>query len=144
MADQKPATDTINRHMIRGSSWMIGMRWTIRGVGLISSWSPAEGAREKSLQRALMIARLQTKMGLHVNVMANACLYSFFNGDERTAHIDVDGKPFWDDSFGKGHKMGCPFTLDFRRLYGTALQSWWGLPPTPATLAGQGPLDCLA
>jgi len=86
-----------------------------RGVGLICSWSPGEGQREKSLQRALMIARLQTKMGLHVNVIANSCLYSFFNGDERTAHIDADGKPFWDDSFGKGHKMGCPFTLDFRR-----------------------------
>jgi hypothetical protein len=41
-------------------------------------------------------------------------MYSFFNGDERTAHEDAQGKPFWDDSFGGG-KMGCPFALDFRR-----------------------------
>jgi hypothetical protein len=86
-----------------------------RGIGLISSWSPSEMQREKSLQRALMVARLQTKLGLHVNVNANACLYSFFNGDERTAHVDADGKPFWGDSFGEGRKMGCPFALDFRR-----------------------------
>jgi hypothetical protein len=49
-----------------------------------------------------------------VNINATSCLYSFFNGDERTAHIDDEGKPFWDTSFGK-QKMGCPFALDFRR-----------------------------
>lgn len=38
--------------------------------------------------------------------------------DQRTAHVDERGKPFWDDSFdvrsGK-HKMCCPFALDFRK-----------------------------
>ena len=86
-----------------------------RGVGLISSWQPGEGRREKSLAEALTIAKVQQRLGLRVNVNANACCYRFFNGDERTAHIDAEGKPFWDDSFGKGHKMGCPFTLDFRK-----------------------------
>ena len=83
-----------------------------RGVGLISSWNP--GDRQKSLARSLMIAEVQRKLNLRININANNCLYSFFNGDEQTAHIDNDGKPFWDESFGK-KKMGCPFALDFRR-----------------------------
>lgn len=86
-----------------------------RGVGLVSSWSPDKSQRESSLARALTAARVQTRLGLPVNVNANSCHYSFFNGDEKTAHIDDGGKPFWDDSFGPGSKMGCPFALDFRR-----------------------------
>jgi hypothetical protein len=82
-----------------------------RGVGLISSWDPRD--RKKSLAKAFTIAEAQKKLGLHININATGCLYSFFNGDERTAHIDDDGKPFWDDSFGKKN-MGCPFALDFR------------------------------
>jgi len=78
-----------------------------RGIGLISSWSPKR--REETLSRSLTIARAQKKLGLRVN--ATACLHHFFNGDQRTAHVDEQGKPFWDDSFnvrsGK-HKMGCP------------------------------------
>jgi hypothetical protein len=83
-----------------------------RGVGLISSWDPRR--REESLAQALTIAKAQKKLGLRVNINATGCLYSFFNGDERTAHVDDQGKPFWDESFGK-KKMGCPFALDFRR-----------------------------
>jgi hypothetical protein len=83
-----------------------------RGVGLVTSWNPSK--REQSLAESLTIAKAQKKLGLRVNVNANDCLYSFFNGDERTAHIDDEGKPFWDTSFGK-KKMGCPFALDFRR-----------------------------
>lgn len=86
-----------------------------RGVGLVSTWLPGEDRREKSLAESLAIARAQKRLGLRVNVNANACHYSFFNGEERTAHVDEEGKPFWDDSFGEGHKMGCPFALDFRR-----------------------------
>lgn len=83
-----------------------------RGVGLITSWNP--GNREKSLAESLTIAKAQKKLGLRVNINATGCLYAFFNGDERTAHIDGQGKPFWDESFGKP-RMGCPFALDFRR-----------------------------
>lgn len=83
-----------------------------RGIGLIASWNPDK--REKSLADALTIARAQKKLGLRVNINATKCLYSFFNGDERTAHVDDNGKPFWDESFGK-KKMGCPFAIDFRR-----------------------------
>ena len=85
-----------------------------RGVGLISSWDSEN--RERSLAESLMIAKIQEKLGLRVNINATKCLYSFFNGDERTAHLDDEGWLFWDESFGK-HKMGCPFGLDFRRPY---------------------------
>jgi hypothetical protein len=85
-----------------------------RGVGLISSWNPSD--RQKSLALSLMIAKAQKKLNLLVNINANQCLYSFFNGDEQTVHIDDEGRPFWDESFGK-KKMGCPFTLDFRQPY---------------------------
>jgi hypothetical protein len=86
-----------------------------RGVGLVSSWSPNPKSRDKNLAEVLTIGRAQTRLGLRVNVNANACLHSFFNGDEQTAHVDEAGERFWDDSFGKGHKMGCPFSLDPRR-----------------------------
>jgi len=85
-----------------------------RGVGLITSWDPSK--REKALAQSLMIAKAQKKSGLRININATKCLYSFFNGDERTAHIDDQDRPFWDESFGK-RKMGCPFALDFRRPY---------------------------
>jgi len=84
-----------------------------RGVGLISSWNP--GDRQKSLAPSLIIAKAQKKLNLRVNINATGCLNSFFNGDERTAHISNEGMPFWDESFGKNNKMGCPFALDFRR-----------------------------
>ncbi|HZP81257.1 MAG TPA: hypothetical protein VFB21_06445 [Chthonomonadaceae bacterium] len=83
-----------------------------RGVGLVSRWD--WNRREQSLAEALIVARAQQKLGLRVNIDATSCLYSFFDGDPRTAHIGADGQPFWDDSFGT-ENMGCPFTLDFRR-----------------------------
>ena len=83
-----------------------------RGVGLVTSWNPNN--RHKSLAQSLTVAKAQKKLGLGVNINATRCLYLFFNGDIRTAHIDEKGQAFWDESFGK-HKMGCPFALDFRR-----------------------------
>jgi hypothetical protein len=83
-----------------------------RGVGLVCGWD--NGHREASLEAALPIARAQKKLGLRINIEASSCIYSFFDGDERTAHIDADGKPFWDTSFGPP-TMGCPFAIDHRR-----------------------------
>jgi hypothetical protein len=83
-----------------------------RGVGLICSWSSED--REKALTQCLPVARAQKKLGLFVNIDATSLLYSFFNGDVRTAHIDKNGNPFFDDSFGP-HKMGCPFAIDFQK-----------------------------
>jgi len=85
-----------------------------RGVGLIGSWNPRD--RQKSLAQSLMIAKMQKKLNLRVNINATRCLYSFFNGDEQTAHIDYEDRPFWDESFGK-QKMGCPFALALRRTH---------------------------
>ena len=82
-----------------------------RGIGLISNWTPKN--REKALAKCLPVARAQQKLHLRVNINANSCLYSFFDGDEKTAHIDCDNKPFWEKSFGS-KKMGCPFALDHR------------------------------
>jgi hypothetical protein len=83
-----------------------------RGVGLVCAWNHEN--REKSLSACLPVARAQKKLGLLVNIDATPLLYSFFNGDVRTAHMDRNGQPFFDDSFGP-HKMGCPFGIDFRK-----------------------------
>lgn len=81
-----------------------------RGLGLCVNWS--KGSKD-SLEQCLKVGAIQQKLGLRVNVHGSSCLYSFFNGDERTFHVDKDGKKFYDSSFG-GRKMGCPFELEFR------------------------------
>ena len=83
-----------------------------RGVGLFSNLEKGKNA-DASLSLALRVGALQKKLGLRVNVFCNDPMYSFFNGDVKTAHVDDDGKPFFDDSFGSA-KMGCPFALEFR------------------------------
>ena len=65
-----------------------------RGIGVICSWSP--GKHEESLSRGLPVARAQKKLGILINTNATSCMYSFFNGDKRTAHIDDRGQPFFD------------------------------------------------
>jgi hypothetical protein len=84
-----------------------------RGIGLVCTWAPDR--REESLATALTFARVQKKLGVPVNINATPLLYSIFNGDLRTAHVDDQGKPFFDDSFGRDKKIGCPFALDFRK-----------------------------
>jgi hypothetical protein len=83
-----------------------------RGVGVVCSWSMKDTS--DVFARCLPIARAQKKLGQRVNISATDLLDSFFNGDEATTHIDADGRPFFDNSFGD-HKMGCPFTLDSRK-----------------------------
>jgi len=83
-----------------------------RGIGLVVSWAAEQ--KDESLSAAFTVARAQQKLGLAVNVNATPLLYSVFDGDPRTAHIDETGKPFFDDSFGKDHKIGCPFAMEFR------------------------------
>ena len=83
-----------------------------RGIGIVCSWKTKD--QEKFLTQAMTVARAQKKSGQRINIDATSLLNSFFNGDENTAHIDKDGKPFFDDSFGP-HKMGCPFAVDFRK-----------------------------
>ncbi len=84
-----------------------------RGIAIICSWNIKD--IKGSLARGLSIARAQKKLGQHVNIDGTSLLSSFFNGDGRTAHIDKNGNPFFDNSFGEGQKMGCPFAIDFRK-----------------------------
>ena len=83
-----------------------------RGIGIVSSWNMEDTA--EVLSRCLAMAGAQKNLGQRININATDLLYSFFNGEEATAHLDEAGNPFFDDSFGK-KKMGCPFTLDYRK-----------------------------
>lgn len=82
-----------------------------RGVGLISSWNPAD--LDASLAECLPVARAQKKLGVPININASSLMYSFFDGSPETAHLDAEGKPFFDESFGT-KTMGCPFRLEQR------------------------------
>ena len=84
-----------------------------RGIGIVSSWNMKN--KEEVISQCITIAKAQKKLGQRVNVNATSLLYGFYLDDERTAHIDENGNPFFDDSFGSEHKMGCPFTLDSRK-----------------------------
>ena len=83
-----------------------------RGIALSARWTP--GDVEKALEPAMRLSRLQRELGLEIGVNANACIHRFCNGDESTAHIDADGNPFFDDTFGGRKDMGCPFALKHR------------------------------
>ncbi len=82
-----------------------------RGVGLVCSWNHAD--REASLRECLPVARAQQKLGSPVAINASGPIYSFFDGSEATAHIDSEGKPFFDETFGS-KTMGCPFRIEQR------------------------------
>jgi hypothetical protein len=84
-----------------------------RGVGIVCTWKPDE--REQTLNACLTVARAQKKLGKRVNINANPLLYSLFNGDEETAHINEKGEPFFDEYFPSKRSMGCPFAIDHRK-----------------------------
>lgn len=80
-----------------------------RGIATVAAWNYKD--KEKSLAAALKLAAVQRKLGLEVVVNSTGAMEQFFNGDESTAHIDADGKPFFDESFSKKIKIGCPFAV---------------------------------
>jgi hypothetical protein len=82
-----------------------------RGMVPIARWRPDD---PEALERALRLGRLSKRLGMPVVVSATASTYSFFDGDPRTAHIDPEGRPFFDESFAADRPMGCPFAIDFR------------------------------
>jgi len=82
-----------------------------RGMAAIANWRPGDA---RALGEALRLGRIQKRLGLPIAINATACTYSFFNGDPATAHLDEQGKPFFDSSFTRDRKMGCPFAIDFR------------------------------
>lgn len=82
-----------------------------RGIAMIATWNPDK--RQQSLDDSLRIARIQQKLGLPVYVNAVACMYAFYDGDPASAHLDEQGKPFFDPSISGG-KIGCPFRIQHR------------------------------
>ena len=82
-----------------------------RGMAALGSWKPDD---PESLEEALRLARLQKRLGLPISVNATAATYGFFDGSERTAHVDNEGRPLFDGSFPTERKMGCPFAIDHR------------------------------
>lgn len=83
-----------------------------RGIGFAATWNPRKKA--ESLASALRIGAAQKKLGLEVAVNANPCLHRFFNGDPKTAHVTAEGKRFFDTSFTKRVRIGCPFAVRHR------------------------------
>jgi hypothetical protein len=83
-----------------------------RGMAVFSTWS--HGRMEQSLAEGLRVGALQKKLGLRVNVSVNPLLHHFCNGDPSTAHVSETGEPFFDLSFSRSVKMGCPFALQSR------------------------------
>ncbi|MFP4058028.1 MAG: hypothetical protein ACLF0G_14260 [Candidatus Brocadiia bacterium] len=84
-----------------------------RGIAACATWRPGEG-REASLERALAVGAAQQRLGLRVNVNANACTYTVCDGSPETAHVDAEGRRFFDTSSARRRKLGCPFRLESR------------------------------
>ena len=84
-----------------------------RGIGACATWRPG-ASQERSLEQALRISAAQQRLGLRVNVNANACTYLVCDGSPATAHVDADGKLFFDTSSAERRKLGCPFRLEGR------------------------------
>ena len=83
-----------------------------RGVGIVSTWKLKNV--DMDISQVISVAKAQKKLGQRINIDATSILYGFYDG-ENSGHIDKNGKQFYDDSFGKDHKMGCPFTTDARK-----------------------------
>jgi hypothetical protein len=79
-----------------------------RGMAAIGNWKP------NAIEQALVLARIQKRLGLPISVNATASTYGFFDGSGETAHIDDAGRPFFDTSFPTDRRMGCPFAIDHR------------------------------
>lgn len=83
-----------------------------RGIPVISAWEIRD--HDVSVANGLRVGRLQQDAGLLIPINANDILHHFFNGDPNTAHIDDQGKPFFDLSFDPKVSIGCPFAVEHR------------------------------
>ena len=84
-----------------------------RGIAACATWRPGKAA-EASLQRALLVASVQKRLGLRINVNATPCTYTVCDGSPETAHVDAQGNRFFDTSSSPRRKLGCPFRLKGR------------------------------
>lgn len=83
-----------------------------RGISLLTRWHSSDF--EKSCAFALRVGKIQAKLGIPVAVEAeNDTINGFSDGSPGVAHVDADGKPFFDDSF-MVWKAGCPFKMATR------------------------------
>jgi len=80
-----------------------------RGIAACATWRPGKH-KEATLSRALKIGTVQKRLGLRVNINANACTYTVFDGSPETAHVDADGNRFF-DTLTSRRKLGCPFAV---------------------------------
>jgi hypothetical protein len=83
-----------------------------RGLATVTSWNYR--GREKNLPYSLRYARLLQQEKLPVVINSTGVMHRFFNGDEKTAHVDADGTPFFDLSQTPKVKIGCPFATRHR------------------------------
>ena len=83
-----------------------------RGLATVTNWNYA--GRDKNLPYALRYARILQQEKLPVVANSTSVMHRFFNGDESTAHVDADGKPFFDLSQSRNVKIGCPFAAQSR------------------------------
>jgi hypothetical protein len=81
-----------------------------RGIAYLVAWNPHDFTN--SVHEAIRIGRLEQRLGMEVAVDATTCLMSFYDGTEATLHVDDNGRPFAETSFGG--RLGCPFTLQPR------------------------------
>lgn len=91
-----------------------------RGLMVFHKWSQRNLKRR--LEKLIQIGRIQTRLGIPVSINATPLSYRFFNGNSETAHRDSNHKPFFDRSFSKKVKMGCPFTL--KTQYARMIGKW--------------------
>ena len=66
-----------------------------RGIGIFCPWEPE--ISDEAISSCLTLARAQQILGLRVNIDGIHLLDLLYNGDQRTAHIDQNGDPFFDD-----------------------------------------------
>ena len=85
-----------------------------RKLVMLTGWRiPKEGI-EKGIEESIKIDKIRKNLNLPVFVDATSIVHRFFDGSQETAHTDDDGKPFFDTSFSKGIKIGCPFRVEQR------------------------------
>ena len=77
-----------------------------RGIALLHRWG---GDAESTSPRWIRIGRMQKELGMPVCVDGTGFVHGFYSGRKDMAHVDAEGKPFFDASFF--WQPGCPFTI---------------------------------
>ncbi|MCX7704985.1 MAG: hypothetical protein N2115_01840 [bacterium] len=85
-----------------------------RKIVLLTGWRIPKEGEKTGIQNALKIDMIRKQLNLPVFIDASGIVYMFFDGSEQTAHINDEGKPFFDTSFSKEVKIGCPFRIETR------------------------------